>query len=274
MHSKLGSILKRWHSFSANPRQLQKKWAGVFYKNESDYLRSISCADCRSFDSSKNACGIGFGTPLRKCVVSSIEAHFNNCVDEHVLEIGFGRFMLAKSLITRSGGVWTGIEPKIPKSVVPTLGQGGHGDAANIPFGDATFDRVFGIQSIEHWGQKVGGRVPSDYGECLKEVSRVLKPGGTVYFDAPIYFHGHEMFIANHLPRIRALFCDELWSNVKIEKWRQSYEPLERYAPSDTVLKQDWPVELVSYSADDLHKARDSVSVYMVAITAEKRIAC
>ena len=116
--------------------------------------------------------------------------------------------------------------------------------------------------------------MPSDYGECLKEVNRVLKPGGTVYFDAPIYFHGHEMFIANDLPRIRALFCDELWLNVKIEKWRQSYEPLERYAPSDTVLKQDWPVELVSYSADDLHKARDSVSVYMIAITAEKRIAC
>ena len=160
MHSKLGSILKRWHSFSANPRKLQKKWAGVFYKNESDYLRSISCADCRSFDSSKNACGIGFGTPLRKCVVSSIEAHFNNCVDEHVLEIGFGRFMLAKSLITRSGGVWTGIEPKIPKSVVPTLGQGGHGDAANIPFGDATFDRVLAFNRLSTGAKRWGAECP------------------------------------------------------------------------------------------------------------------
>jgi len=273
MHSKLGSILKRWHSWTANPTKLQKKWSGDFYQAESDYLESVACSTCPSFDSAKNACGIGFGSPLRKCVVSSIEANFTNLSGKHALEIGFGRFMLAKNLIRRSGGVWTGIEPKIPPSVKPRLGIGSHGDAANIPFDDETFDHIFGIQSIEHWGQLTGGRQPSDYHDCLQEIHRALKPGGTIYFDAPIYFHGHEMFIANDLPRIRQLFDDHLWSNVKIRKWRERYTPLSRYKPSDAVVNNDWPVDLESYSCTELKDMRHQLSVYMIAITAKKKVA-
>lgn len=273
MHSKLGSILKRWHSWTANPEKLQKKWASSFYDLESDYVESVSCTRCPSFDARKNACGIGFGTPLRKCVVSSIEANFNNCAGKQVLEVGFGRFLLAKNLIQRSGGVWTGIEPKVSPSIKPQIGKGGHGDAANIPFEDGSFDHIFGIQSIEHWGQLAGGRAPSDYSDCLKEIHRALKPGGTIYFDAPIYFHGHEMFIANDLPRIHALFCDTLWSNVKIRKWRDDHSPLPRYAPSDAVVQQDWPADLKTYSCDELITARDTLSVHMIAITAEKKSA-
>lgn len=271
MHSKLGSILKRWHSLTANPKKLRQKWARDFYQHESDYLESVPCSTCPSFDGNKLACGIHFGTPLRKCVVSSIEANFTDFGGKQVLEIGFGRFLLAKNLIRRSGGIWTGIEPKISPSVKPTLGTGGHGDAANIPFADATFDHIFGIQSIEHWGQRFGGREPSDYDACLREIHRALKPEGTVYFDAPIYFHGHEMFIANDLPRIRALFWDSLWTNVKIRKWREHHMPLEPYEPSDTVVQVDWPVELLSYSLPKLKDRKDSLSVYMIAITAQKK---
>ncbi|NNL56290.1 MAG: class I SAM-dependent methyltransferase [Pseudomonadales bacterium] len=271
MHSKKNSILKRWHSLTAKPKSLQKKWVGQFWLEDSDYLRSVQCANCRSFNRAKQECSISFGTPLRKCVVSSIEAHFNNCAGKDVLEIGFGRFMLARNLIRRSGGTWTGIEPQIDPGQKPVIGKGGHGDAANIPFPDNTFDMAFGIQSIEHWGQKVGGRTPSNYSECLAEICRVIKPGGNIYFDAPIYFHGHEMFIANDLPRIRALFSDDLWREVKIEKWREQYQPLERYPPPTAVLQRDWPVELESYTLESLEPIREHGSVYMIAITANKK---
>jgi len=271
MHSKSGSIRKRWHSLTANPKTLQQKWAGEYWLEDSDYLRSVQCAKCRSFNSARQECSIGFGTPLRKCVVSSIEAHFNNCAGKDVLEIGFGRFMLARNLIRRSGGTWTGIEPQIDPARKPVIGKGGHGHAAHIPFADDTFDSVFGIQSIEHWGQKVGGRKPSSYAECLAEICRVLKPGGDIYFDAPIYFHGHEMFIANDLPRIRALFSDDLWSDVTIEKWREQYQPLQRHPPSPTVVQSDWPVELENYPLESLDAVKQTGSVYMIAITANKK---
>jgi len=116
MHSKKGSILKRWHSLTARPERMRAKWAGDYAAPESPGVYQVRCRDCRSFDADKQECAIGFGTPLRKCVVSSIEAHFHDCRDKQVLEIGFGRFMLARNLIRRSGGTWTGIEPKIDQA--------------------------------------------------------------------------------------------------------------------------------------------------------------
>lgn len=270
MHSKKDSVLKRWHSLKASPARFAAKWQGTFWTNDSHNLRSVHCTDCRSFNTRKQQCGIGFGTPLRKCVVSSIEAHFNNCEGESCLEIGFGRFMLARNLIRRSGGTWTGIEPKIDQSISPEIGSGCHGTASSIPFPENTFDRAFGIQSVEHWGQKVHGFTPSDYHECLSEIHRVLKPGGNIYFDAPIHFHGHEMFIIGDLPRIRSLFDESLWQDITIEQWRRDYHPLAKYPPSSTVLQNDWPAEIESYSEDQVNACRQQ-SVYMIAITARKK---
>lgn len=271
MHSRKGSILKRWHSLAASPKRFQKKWAGTYHAPESPGVYQVRCSDCRSFDPVKQQCSIGFGTPLRKCVVSSIEAHFNDCRGKHVLEIGFGRFMLARNLIRRSGGTWTGVEPKADRSIAPRIGRGCHGTASDIPFPDETFDLVFGVQSIEHWGQKVHGGTPSDYGDCLREIHRVLRPGGSVYFDAPVYFHGHEMFVMGDLPRIQQQFSPTLWEDVAIEKWREDYEPLEKYPPSETVLQGDWPAEIESYSDALVATARENASVYLIAITALKK---
>jgi SAM-dependent methyltransferase len=44
-----------------------------------------------------------------------------------------------------------------------------HGDAANLPFADATFDRVFGIHTLYFW---------RDPDRVLREARRVLAPGG------------------------------------------------------------------------------------------------
>ena len=46
-------------------------------------------------------------------------------------------------------------------------------DATELPFADATFDVVCAMDLLEH---------VEDYDKMLKEVSRVLRPGGTFYF--------------------------------------------------------------------------------------------
>ena len=50
------------------------------------------------------------------------------------------------------------------------------GDAAAIPFGDATFDAVFSFETIEH--------IPSPK-DLLREIKRVLKPGGFAMISTP-----------------------------------------------------------------------------------------
>ncbi|MET1254792.1 class I SAM-dependent methyltransferase [Aliikangiella maris] len=270
MHSKRDSLLKRWHSLTISPKKCQQKWGKAYWKDVDGY-REVNCVDCPSFNAQRQQCSIGFGSPLRKCVVSSIEAHLHDCQNQQVLEIGFGKFMLARNLIKRSGGTWTGIEPRRPKSEVAQLGKGGYGHATYIPFEDKTFDKIFAIQSIEHWGQKAGAalREPSDYAACFAEVARVLKPGGTIYFDAPIHFHGHEMFIMGDLAKIQSYLMNEHWTNVHIEKWREQSAPLKPYDPPQNVLV-DWPIEITSYPETQVKLAREKGSVWMIAITAEK----
>ena len=269
MHSKKDSILKRWHTFRANPKKCEKKWKGEYWTDEND-LKVVSCCSCPSFNIANQACSINFGSPLRKCVVSSIEAHLHNCSGKNVLEIGFGKFKLAKSLVNRSGGIWTGVEPRRPKNEKPTIGKGGYGHATDIPFPESTFDKVFAIQSVEHWGQRAGGvREPSSYTDCVTEIARVLKPGGSLYLDAPIHFHGNEMFIMGDIDKIRSYFPEESWENVLIEQWRKQFEPQEAFKPPAKMIR-DWPIEICNYPQQDVEAIKASGIVWMMAITAEK----
>lgn len=269
MHSNKDSLLKRWHSLRISPEKCGNKWRGQYWKEKGGY-RIISCRDCRSFNQQQKICSINFGTPLRKCVVSSIEAHFHNCRGQDVLEIGFGRFKLAKNLIQRSGGTWTGIEPRRPKSEKSVIGKGGYGHATEIPFPENTFDRVFAVQSVEHWGQKAGGvREPSSYPDCFAEIYRVLKPGGSLYLDAPVHFHGNEMFIMGDTEKLEALFLNDQWENVKIEKWREDYYPLERYTPAENEFN-DWPIEITSYPEQQVAEAKENGVVWLLTVLAEK----
>ncbi len=51
-----------------------------------------------------------------------------------------------------------------------------HGDATDLPFEDATFDRVIASEVLEH--------IPSD-ALAMTELARVLKPGGTMAVTVP-----------------------------------------------------------------------------------------
>ena len=239
-----------------------------FPLNTTFKYNSIACKTCPSFDASKQQCCIVFGSPIRKCVVSSIEAHFYDCQDQNILEIGYGRFNLAKNLIRRSGGTWTGIEPCRPESEIPEIGNGGYGLAADIPFSDNTFDKVFGVQSIEHWVERAAGIQESSYEDCIAEIHRALKPGGVLYQDTAVHFHGNEMFIMGDIERIRALFPADQWKNVQIEQWRKDYEPLERFTPSPK-LQQNWPIEIISYTQEQVDEVSNR-TIWMMVITAEK----
>lgn len=98
--------------------------------------------------------------------------------DENILELGSGVGVLANEVAQnlRNGAV-TGIEfseeqlgqcPGEYKQLTFVQGNVHH-----VPFADNAFDKVYGRYILEH---------VSDPDRVVKEALRVLKPGGTVYF--------------------------------------------------------------------------------------------
>lgn len=269
VHGLTNSIAKRVYSLRLDSARSAREWQGEYWEEE-DGVRVIRCRNCRKFDSARERCSVPFGSPVRKCVTAAAEANLNSLAGKSLLEIGFGKHSIPRRLVTSAGGTWTGIEPMLAKSHEAAIGGGGYGHVGSIPFADETFDVVTGIQSFEHWDEPLPDpELETGHESGLREVHRVLKPGGSIYFDAPIHLHGHEMFIAGDVPRIRGLFDTGLWSGVTFEKWREDYEPLERY-PTPQPDLDTWPEVVSSYPQqllDDIYYAR---SVWLLTVTASK----
>lgn len=269
MHSLLNSIRKRVYTARLSSRRCADRWRARYWIDDGS-ARSVPCRGCPKLAPRQSVCTIPFGSPLRKCVTAAAEAHLHSLDGKSVLEIGYGKHSIARRLVTSAGGTWTGIDPLAGKET-PAIGRACRGRVGAIPFTDRTFDVVTGIQTLEHWAEPPpDGTKPPGYEHALREVHRVLKPGGSIYLDAPIHLHGHEIFIAGDLERIMALFDPVLWTDLTVEKWRERYAPLERY-PTPQVDLDRWPRSVKGYSDERLDEIRRHGSVWLLAVTARRR---
>lgn len=118
---------------------------------------------------------------------------------DHILEVGFGAGFaieeIAKRLVTGqvtgvdfSGAMVQAANRRNAKAIQTGKVKLLKGDAAQLPFPDKSFDKVFSIHSIYFW---------PDAGAALKHISRVLKPGG--------------MFVVTFLPT-------ERWESASLEE--------------------------------------------------------
>lgn len=98
----------------------------------------------------------------------------------HILEIGFGPGVSTQMASEKaSQGFVAGIDHS--RTMVQAASQRNaaairsgrmelkYGDVASLPYPDQSFDIVFSLHSIYFWPKPV---------DCLKEIKRVLKPGG------------------------------------------------------------------------------------------------
>jgi SAM-dependent methyltransferase len=75
-------------------------------------------------------------------------------------------------------------------------------DATNIPFTDGEFDAVFELGMLHHI---------SDWRAALREIARVLKPGGILYFAEPSFRRIHRgMYCLMGHPKDAGFTADEL----------------------------------------------------------------
>jgi len=269
MHSLKNSLFKRFYTSLLSSSRCADRWGGQYWKNSND-IHKVSCASCPKLIPEKAKCSVPFGSPIRKCVTAAQEAHLHSLNGKRLLEIGFGKHSIPRHLVKDAGGIWTGIEPMRPQSEKVSLGNGGYGHVADIPFPDDTFDVVAGIQSIEHWDEPLPDPdLEIGHAAGLREVYRVLKPNGFAYFCAPLYLHGHEIFILGDIRRLRLLFEPLPWSKVTIEKWREDYEPLERYTAPDED-RGLWRESVSSRYHELLDGVYENSSVALVTVKAYK----
>jgi ubiquinone/menaquinone biosynthesis C-methylase UbiE len=98
----------------------------------------------------------------------------------HVLELGCGTGYFSKEIVT-SGARITAIDisPDLLNIARSEVGSANitfkEDNAYNLSFNDASFDTVVGSSVLHHL----------DIEKAMKEIYRVLKPGGTLYFTEP-----------------------------------------------------------------------------------------
>jgi ubiquinone/menaquinone biosynthesis C-methylase UbiE len=109
---------------------------------------------------------------------------------DHVLEVGFGPGAIVQNLSRRAPeGHVAGVDPspvmvEQARARCASAIQSGHvdlrlGSAESLPFADNRFDKALAINSMQVWQEPAAG---------LREIQRILKPGGLVALGFTSYF--------------------------------------------------------------------------------------
>lgn len=167
------------------------------------------------------ACGMKMSEPLRRRVCEGLEGD--------VVEIGFGSGLnipFYPAAVTRldavepSGVGWKLAKKRLAAATVPVKWAGL--DGQSLPFADNTFDNALSTWTL--------CTIP-DVNVALREVLRVLKPGGKLHFVE----HG--------------LAPDE-----SIRRWQQRLEPIQKRACGGCHLTRSVPqmLESAGFAIDEL----------------------
>jgi SAM-dependent methyltransferase len=184
-----------------------------------------------------------------------------------VLEIGCGESSFLRSCVESIGGEWIGIDPRAGKNSRESARSIG-AQVAYLPFAENSFDIVAGTQTVEHWEDPLTPVKDCSYPKAMKEIRRVLKPGGMVYLDAPMHMHGAPEFILGDIEAIKKVFAYDPWDSLRYLTWRKDCSPLK---PSYPVNRQTerWPAILGEKYSPSLKLEQ----IYLIAFSARKPVA-
>mgnify|MGYP001422648613 CR=1 FL=1 len=182
-----------------------------------------SCINCTKFDSKKEICSVLNSvpdvSPIRKCVIASLEKHLRPLKDKIICEIGCGEWSFAKDIVEKNN-CWLGIDPIEYDSKGRKTIRTHEGTVNSIPLPSNYVDVVLANQSLEHWHE-----YKTTFKSGFSEMHRILKPGGILIMNFPIHLHGHPIFLRGDINKIKRLWNPKLWSQIHFEEWRKEYHP-------------------------------------------------
>ena len=230
-------------------RNIEAKYRDALLENEGNW-RAI-------FQDGKR-----IGTPIRRCSHSIVKTYLNRFHNKTMLEIGCGPQSEIDYNFCRNNTIqYVGIDPErlpplyIPgtrgKSIQDKLFTGAlrffrstrhpHRNSHQRYILDAfpsrhlkaeTFDLIYGNSTVEHWHQhqKDLERSLELYKADFRQCYKLLKPGGALLINCPIFVHGNRIFMEGRIDLIED-FLEDQWSSVVIEHWRQQHDDLMPYCP-------------------------------------------
>lgn len=214
-----------------------------------------ACNNCFKYDSKNKICSVMEGSPIRKCIIASLEKHLSSIKNKIICEIGCGAWSYAKNIVEPNNCTWLGIDPLEYDSKGRKIIRTHKGTANSIPLPNNHVDIVLANQSLEHWHE-----YKTTFRSGFLEMYRILKPGGTLIMNFPIHLHGHPVFIKGETEKIKKLWNPKLWENIKYEEWRKEYYPLEKY--------QGW--KLISGIKNKMIPDPDNATTWLMDVTATK----
>jgi len=189
----------------------------------------VACADCSQLIDGACAAHAQLAAtlgrdlppaPLGGCVLPIVEQYAALITrGMRVLEIGCGSWSRLRAHCASVGAHWDGIDAVTEYFGSPVVATRVENLAA-LSFETDRFDVVAGSQSMEHWAEH-GCDIDFGLWQCF----RVCKPGGRVWMNVPLHFHGTRDFLYGDLDRLRARFAPYT-SQLEVERWGHPSTPL------------------------------------------------
>ena len=197
-----------------------------------------------------------------------------------ILDIGAGagivQQMNFKGMVAKVCGI--DLDPRVECN--PMLDEGKLSDAGRIPYPDATFDVAFADNVMEHL---------ADPTAVLREVSRVLRPGGVFLFKTPNRTH-YMPTIARMTPHRFHRFVNRLRGRAEEDTFPTLYrantvadvrwlaasagltvDRLERIEGRPEYLRISWPTYLVGAAYERVVNTFDFLAMFRILLIAQLR---
>lgn len=219
------------------------------------------------------------GTPIRRCTGAIVKTHTDKFVNKKVLEIGCGSSSeINKAFCKKNNVDYYGIDSRhlpfvfvdINVALLRKLQQNFFSQVFKTlsikdyrlnkhqcyildtfpskKLKEEEFDSIYGNSTIEHWHEKEED-VPTSFGLYKKDIEvcyRLLKKGGVLLMNCPIYVHGNLLFMKGKVGLVEDICASCNWRRIVFEYWRRDYSDLMPYCPErrKKVFKEKFNIDL------------------------------